>query len=349
VLVDARLVGEGVAPHHGLVELHRVAGEAAHHPAGPRQFGDLDADLDVRVLLLPGADRHDDLLHGGVAGPLPDAVDRALHLPGAGLDGGQRVGDGQAQVVVAVGADHVVAGDPFPDRPDALRPLARHGEADRVGDVEGAGTTVDGGLEDVAHEVEVGPGGVLGAELDVVGVLPGTRHRRDGLGPHLLGAHAQLVLHVGGAGGDEHVDAAPLGRLDRLPAAVDVLVGGPGQAADDGAAHRRGDGVDGVEVALAGDREPGLEVVDPQARQLLGDLELLADVQRDARRLFAVAEGGVEDDHPVLRGRCAHGVFLSRWWLVGDAGGGVEPSPKTEEPPGPEAGGSDERVCGRSP
>ena len=36
VLVDARLVGEGVAPHHGLVVLHRVTGEAADDPAGLR-------------------------------------------------------------------------------------------------------------------------------------------------------------------------------------------------------------------------------------------------------------------------------------------------------------------------
>ena len=31
-----------------------------------------------------GAQRHHDLLHGGVAGALADAVDRALDLPGAG-------------------------------------------------------------------------------------------------------------------------------------------------------------------------------------------------------------------------------------------------------------------------
>ena len=40
-----------------------------------------------------------------VAGPLADAVDRAFDLPGAFLDGGQAVGDGQAEVVVAVDAD----------------------------------------------------------------------------------------------------------------------------------------------------------------------------------------------------------------------------------------------------
>ena len=56
------------------------------------------------------------------------------------------------------------------------------------------------------------------------------------------------------------------------------------------------------------DREPGLDDVDPEARELLGDLELLADVERDAGRLLAVPQGRVEDldvfHGVVLRGRC---------------------------------------------
>ena len=311
VLVDARFVGEGVAPDHSLVELHRVARESAHHSAGAGQFADLDSHFDLGELLLAGTDGHDDLLHGRVARPLTDPVDGALDLACARGDGGQRVGDGEAEVVVAVGADDVLTRHPLADRPNAIGPLDRHGEADRVGDVEGAGAVVDGSLEHVAHEVEVGAGGVLRRKLDVFGVLTGPGHGRDRLVQHLRGAHAQLVLHVGGAGGDEDVDAPLLGRLDGLPAAVDVLVGGAGQAADDRATHRRSDGMHGVEVALAGDWEASLDVVDAQACQLVGDLELLADVQGDARGLLAVAEGGVEDDHPFLRCRCAHGVFLS--------------------------------------
>ena len=40
-----------------------------------------------------------------VAGPLAVAVDRALHVRGAGLDRGERVGDAEADVVVRVDAD----------------------------------------------------------------------------------------------------------------------------------------------------------------------------------------------------------------------------------------------------
>ena len=60
-----------------------------------------------------------------------------------------------------------------------------------------------------------------------------------------------------------------------------------------------GDRLDGLEVAGRGDREPGLDDVDAEARELMGDLELLGRVQRDAGRLLAVAQGRVEDQDAV--------------------------------------------------
>ena len=54
-----------------------------------------------------------------------------------------------------------------------------------------------------------------------------------------------------------------------------------------------------LEVALAGNREAGLDHVDAEARELLGDLELLGDVERDAGRLLAVAQRRVEDQYSV--------------------------------------------------
>ena len=79
----------------------------------------------------------------------------------------------------------------------------------------------------------------------------------------------------------------------------------------------------------AGDREPGLDDVDAEARELLGDLELLADVERDAGRLLAVAQGRVEDLH-----RVHHGWLLS--WVPGLRCGVIA---ATKNLPGPEARG----------
>ena len=53
---------------------------------------------------------HDDLFERRVARALADAVDRALDLPHAGADRGQRVGDGEAEIVVAVRAEDRAVG-----------------------------------------------------------------------------------------------------------------------------------------------------------------------------------------------------------------------------------------------
>ena len=85
------------------------------------------------------------------------------------------------------------------------------------------------------------------------------------------------------------------GVLDRPPGGVDVGLVGAGQAADRRALDPAGDRLDRLEVAGRGDREAGLDHVDAQTRQLLGDLHLLGGVERDAGRLLAVPQRGVED------------------------------------------------------
>ena len=276
-------MGEGVPPDDRLVVLDRVTREPAHQTAGAGQLLGADAAVDAAEVVGPGADGHHDLFQGGVAGALADAVDGALDLAGTALHGRQRVGHGEAEVVVAVGGDHVVAAHPGTHVVQALGVLLGDAEADGVGDVQGGGAVVDRDLQHLAHELEIGTRRVLRRELDVLGVAAGPGDCCGRLGLHLVRGHAQLVLHVRLAGRDEDVDAATGGGLDGLPAAVDVTEGGARQAADHRALDPLGDGLHGLEVALAGDREAGLDDVDTEAGQLLGDLQLLALVERDAR------------------------------------------------------------------
>jgi hypothetical protein len=91
------------------------------------------------------------------------------------------------------------------------------------------------------------------------------------------------------------VDPRALRVLDRVPGGVDVGLVGASEPADHGTLDLAGDRLDRLEVTRRGDREPGLDHVDAQACQLLCDLHLLAGVQRDAGRLLAVAQRGVED------------------------------------------------------
>ncbi len=56
-----------------------------------------------------------------------------------------------------------------------------------------------------------------------------------------------------------------------------------------------GDGADGFGVAFGGDGESGLEDVDAEGGDLVGQAQLFAAVHGAAGGLLAVAEGGVEE------------------------------------------------------
>ena len=171
---------------------------------------------------------------------------------------------------------------PEPTRSTTLRvsgaELGGDGVADGVGDVDGGGAGVDDGLVDAQQEVVVGAGGVLGAELDL-GVAAQLSRRVadpvDGRREGLLAGHPQLVHEVDVAGGDEEVQVRPLGRPERLDAALRVAVAAARQAGHGDALGLRGDALDGLEVARRGGREAGLDDVHVEARQLARDLELL--------------------------------------------------------------------------
>ena len=163
VLVNAGLVGKGVLADDGLVVLDRKAGDGRDIPAGAGDVLGLDARLEEQPVAahLQG---HDDFLEGGIAGPLAHAVDRDLDLPGAALHAGQAVGDGQAQVVVAVGGedDPVRARHVLDQVAEDRLVLGGVGVAHRIRDVDGRGASADGRLDAAPQEVALGPGGVLG-------------------------------------------------------------------------------------------------------------------------------------------------------------------------------------------
>src|SRR5690606_14252907 len=119
---------------------------------GKNVFG-LDAGVYVEQVLA-GLDRHDDLFQRGVTSPLAEAVDGAFNLARASHHRRQRVGHGQAQVVVAVHGEHrlVGVGDAFEQLADGVGVLVRNGVTDGVRNVDGACAGVDGGLDDAAEE-----------------------------------------------------------------------------------------------------------------------------------------------------------------------------------------------------
>ena len=110
------------------------------------------------------------------------------------------------------------------------------------------------------------------------------------------------------------MDAPPLGRLDRLGAAVDVVERGAGEPADDGILGALGDLVDGGEIAFRGDRKAGLDDVDAHLVEQRGDFELFLVRHGGAGALLAVAQGGVENNDAVLLGLGWSGHGVRSFW-----------------------------------
>jgi len=88
------------------------------------------------------------------------------------------------------------------------------------------------------------------------------------------------------------------------PRAIDVHLIGARQTGNDRRmfklAHILGQPRHGFEIARRGNREPGLDDVHTQPRQLAPDLKFLGQVQRCARRLLAIAQRGVEKQNAIM-------------------------------------------------
>ena len=95
------------------------------------------------------------------------------------------------------------------------------------------------------------------------------------------------------ARGAFHVEGAAAGERGHL---------GPGELA--------ADGVDGFEIAFRGDGEAGFEDVDAEFHQLARHLQLFGDGHAAARRLFAVAQGRIENVYSVAHKSI---IAASRW------------------------------------
>ena len=233
----------------------------------------------------PRVQQHHDLLERGVARALAEAVDRDLDLARAGLQARERVRDRETEVVVAMdGQDHVAqAGRQLVEPRQEGGELRRHRVADRVGDVDRRGALVDRRLQHVGGELDVRACRVHRRELDVLAQRARMGDRRSRLRMHVLARGLELVDDVDVRGRDERVDARALGVTHGLPCALDVGCLRPCQAGDDRAVDLACDRLHRLEVTGRGDREPSLDHVDAESRELVGDLELLRRVERDAR------------------------------------------------------------------
>ena len=296
--VVAGLVGEGALADEGGLGVRHEVGELVDVVGDlgeARELVVLD-DVDAHLELEVGGDGEE----VGVAAALAVAVYATLHLPDARLDGGEAVGDGEADVVVAVDAETRI-GDAVLDGLDSAEEVGGGHATVGVTEDEGLGAGAGGGGE--ALEGVVGVAGeaveeVLGIEEDG---LAEVAEVTDGVGDHgevflVAGLEDALDLvlagladegHAGGLGGDH---------------ALDVGVGFAGEPGAAGAAESAHPGLRELDlleplevggVAGVGAGEAALDPLDAELVELLGDAHLIGDREGDALHLGAVAEGGV--------------------------------------------------------
>jgi len=120
---------------------------------------------------------------------------------------------------------------------------------------------------------------------------------------------------VQGRGADESVDARGFRVFHRFPAAVDVLVIRPRQAADGGIPCPPGNLGHSGEIALTGNRKARLDDIHAHLVQKTSDLQLFVMGHGGAGALFAVAQGGVENQDAGLRFWIGH--LVNPWVLAG--------------------------------
>ena len=255
----------------------------------------------VAELELQARDDRDEV---GVAAALAVAVDRPLHVGRAGLDRRERVGHPTAGVVVTVGPDldadvsertcHLErrGGNAVRER-SPVGVAAGHGLRSRLGRDHQA-------LERIPRVVGIAVEEVLGVVDDA---LASCDEERDRIGDHaqvLLAIDPDHLLEVQGPRlTDEHDDRGEAPGQDpqsRVLLGTGVPPAGHPEGRDVGVLEALGrEQREELELLRVRFGEPGLDHVDPELVEAVGDAELLLRRERHALPLHAVAERGVEE------------------------------------------------------
>ena len=180
-----------------------------------------------------------------------------------------------------------------------------HSVAHRVWQIQNCSSGIDSGLADLTEIVDIGAAGVFGGKFHLSDLLPAvTNHRADGF-KSLFARHVQLHLQVKVRGGKENMQTRGRREFERFDRCVNIELFCARQCCDRHIAHFACDRLNRFQVAAGRDRETSFDGVHAKFRELASHPDLLLRLHGEARRLFPVAEGGVEYAHYV------HGVCLN--------------------------------------
>ena len=228
------------------------------------------------------------------------------------FDRGEGIGYRHAQIVVAVDADNGVStvGYLIEDSGDQRPKLLGHGITHGVGDVDRRRPRRDGRRDDFVEIVRLSAGSVHGRKLDIVAVRLGLLHCRHRHFQHLFSALAQLAREVNIRRANKGVNPRPRRVSERLAGPLDVLGHGAGQPANYRPGNFLPNAAHGLKVLVGGHWKAGLDNIDLQPRQLVGDFQLFPHGQRGTGRLLGVPQRGVENIYAIC---FSHDVFFPGW------------------------------------
>ena len=174
MLMYAGLVGKGIGAHNGLVPLDLKASQGRNHPGSLVNLASVNVGADM-IMIGPNLQGHHDLLERTIAGPLAQAINGTLDLAGTGANGRKRIGNGQAQIVVAVNGNDGIGyiGDIGYQIGNNPVEVLRSGVANRIGNIDGRCTSGYDGLDDLTKELGLSARSILRGKLHVVNNAPG--------------------------------------------------------------------------------------------------------------------------------------------------------------------------------
>ncbi len=301
--MDAGLGGEGRSADIWRLRIGGAVDQIVKLVAHPRQLPEpvaVDAHFEAVGIERLQQQRRDQRHQIGVAAALADAIERALDLARTGFDGGERIGDRLAAVVMGMDAEPIAGNAGSNYLRNDIAHFGRLGAAIGVAQHHPAGAGIVGGFCAGERIVAVG--------LEAVEEMLAIDHRFAAGGNGALDriADAGEVFLVGRAERDTHVIVPALGdEADRVGLGFEQrgkarIVRGrhPWPArhaeADEGgtlrALFREEFGVGRVGAGIA-----ALDIVDAEFVEEFGNGDLVGDRKIDARRLLAVAQGRVEE------------------------------------------------------
>ena len=150
-----------------------------------------DARLE-RQLVAAGIQRHDDFFQRGISRTFADAVDGALDLTRAALHRRQRIRYGQAQIVMAVDADHGAIAQQLSPSARSERVFFGNRIAYRVRKINRPRAGCNYCARHLLQVVRIGSRGVFGGKLHIISCIHAPASPLPRLHPKPAGATSSV-------------------------------------------------------------------------------------------------------------------------------------------------------------